>query len=63
MHDYQAHLAKLREDAAECATIRDLTMDKAKRELFDRLVVHLSALADHVALAMLRTKSPSKNSN
>jgi hypothetical protein len=63
MHDYQAHLAKLREDAAECAIIRDLATDKAKRELFDKLVVHLSALADHVAVAMLHTKSRPKNSN
>jgi hypothetical protein len=63
MHDYQAHLAKLREDAAECALIRDLATDKAKRELFDKLAVHLSALADHVALAILHAKLGSENSN
>jgi hypothetical protein len=63
MHDYRAQLEKLREDAAECALIRDLAKDKAKRELFDQLAVHLSALADHVALAILQAKPGSKNSN
>jgi hypothetical protein len=37
MKDYQAHLEKLRKDAAECALVRDLATDKAKREMFDRL--------------------------
>lgn len=53
MKDYQAHLEKLRTDAAECALIRDLATDKAKRELFDRLANHLTVLAEHVELAML----------
>jgi hypothetical protein len=35
--DYQARIEKLRKDAAECALIRDLATDKAKREMFDRL--------------------------
>ena len=29
MKDYQAHLEKLRKDAAECALVRDLATDKA----------------------------------
>src|SRR5258708_11078094 len=33
MQDYQTHLEKLRTDAAECALIRDLATDPAKREL------------------------------
>ncbi|OPY95567.1 hypothetical protein A5906_06105 [Bradyrhizobium sacchari] len=53
MKDYQAQLEKLRTDAAECALIRDLATDKAKRELFDRLADHLTVLAKHVELAML----------
>lgn len=53
MKDYQAQLEKLRRDAAECALIRDLATDKAKRELFDRLANHLTVLAEHVELAML----------
>lgn len=53
MKDYQAHLEKLRTDAAECALIRDLATDNAKRELFDRLANHLTVLAEHVELAML----------
>jgi hypothetical protein len=53
MKDYQAQLEKLRRDAAECALIRDLATDTAKRELFDRLAVHLESLANHVEQAML----------
>ena len=53
MHDYLAHLEKVRAHAAECALIRELAMDLAKREMFDRLSVHLSALADQVEQAML----------
>jgi hypothetical protein len=53
MQDYLTHLEKLRKDAAECALIRDLATDKAKREMFDRLATHLSVLADQVELAML----------
>jgi len=37
MKDYQTHVEKLRKDAAECALVRDLATDKAKREMFDRL--------------------------
>jgi hypothetical protein len=57
MKDYQAQLEKLRKDAAECALIRDLATDKAKRELFDRLCSHLTVLADQVKLAMMERKS------
>ena len=53
MQDYQTHLEKLRMNAAECALIRDLATDPAKRELFDRLAVHLASLADQVELAMV----------
>jgi hypothetical protein len=53
MKDYQAQLEKLRRDAAECALIRDLATDSAKRELFDRLAVHLESLANHVEQATL----------
>jgi hypothetical protein len=51
MKNYQAHLEKLRKDAAECALVRDLATDKAKRELFDRLARHLDQLADEVERA------------
>jgi len=56
MKDYQTHLEKLRADAAECALIRDLAMDPEKRELFDRLSVHLISLAAQVEQAMLQRK-------
>jgi len=52
MKDYQAHLEKLRKDAAQCALVRDLATDKAKREMFDRLARHLDQLADEVERAM-----------
>ena len=52
MKDYQSHLEKLRKDAAECALVRDLATDKAKREMFDRLARHLDELADQVERAM-----------
>ena len=52
MKDYQAHLEKLRKDAAECALVRDLATDKAKREMFDRLARHLDQPADEVERAM-----------
>jgi hypothetical protein len=56
--DYQASLEKLRIDAAECAMIRDLATDPAKREMFDRLAQHLNRLADEVQQAMARTSGP-----
>jgi hypothetical protein len=52
MEDYRTQLEKLRKDAAECALIRDLATDKAKRELFDKLADHLAVLADQVEAAM-----------
>lgn len=57
MKDYQGQLEKLRKDAAECALIRDLATDKAKREMFDRLASHLTVLADQVEIAMLERKT------
>jgi hypothetical protein len=57
--DYQTQLEKLRTDAAECALIRDLATDKAKREMFDRLASHLTVLADQVEMAMLERKKAS----
>ena len=57
MKDNQAHLEKLRKDAAECALVRDLATDKAKREIFDRLARHLDQLADEVERAMNARKT------
>ncbi|MET3840416.1 hypothetical protein [Bradyrhizobium sp. OAE829] len=53
MKDYQVHLEKLRTDAAECRLISDLATDPKKRELFDRLALHLTTLADQVEEAIL----------
>ena len=49
-------LEKLRTDAAECRLISDLATDPAKRDLFDRLALHLSTLADQVEEALLHWK-------
>jgi hypothetical protein len=57
MKDYLAQIEKLRREAAECALIRDLATDKAKREVFDRLASHLTVLADQVEMAMLERKT------
>ena len=53
MQDYQKQLEKLRTDAAECRLICDLATDPKKREIFDRLTLHLTSLADQVELAMI----------
>jgi hypothetical protein len=50
----QASLEKLRREAAEAALIRDLTTDKTKRDMFDRLHKHFNRLADEVKRAMRR---------
>ena len=52
MKDMQAHLEKLRADAAECALIRDLATDLEKRALFTRLAEHLATLASEVEAAI-----------
>ena len=57
MKDYLASIEKLRKDAAECALVRDLATDHAKREMFDRLSRHLDQLADEVERAMNAPKS------
>lgn len=60
MKDYEVQLEKLRKDAAECALIRDLATDPAKRALFDRLANHLTVLADQVEMAILERKNGAK---
>ncbi len=52
MKDMQAHLEKLRTDAAECQLISDLAADLQKRELFRRLAQHLGVLASEVERAI-----------
>ncbi|MCP1835713.1 hypothetical protein J2R76_004053 [Bradyrhizobium sp. USDA 4532] len=54
MQDMAARLEKLRKDAAECALIRDLATDPAKRELFKQLAEQYGALADAVEQTMNR---------
>jgi hypothetical protein len=49
MQDIQAHLEKLRQEAANCRRISDHATDKKKRELFSRLADHLNVLAGELA--------------
>lgn len=56
MRDMQAHLEKLRIDAADCAIISGLATDKGKRELFAKLSAHLTVLANEVERAMTAAK-------
>jgi hypothetical protein len=58
MKDMVAHLEKLRRDAAECELIRDLAIDKTKRELFDKLASHLKMLAGEVERAIAASCPP-----
>ena len=52
MKDMKDRLEKLQKDAAECALIRDLATDPAKRELFTRLAEHYRILATEVERAI-----------
>jgi hypothetical protein len=54
MQDMKAHLEKLRNDAAECALIRDLATEPEKRALFPRLAEHLGSLASEVEAAIAK---------
>ena len=57
MKDIEAHLEKVRANAAECALIRELATDPQKRALFTRLAEHFATLASEVeaAIATKRT--------
>jgi hypothetical protein len=57
MKDMLAHLEKLRTEAAECALIRDLAGEPAKRDLFARMAEHLLTLAAEVERAIAERKA------
>jgi hypothetical protein len=58
MKDMKAHLERLRVQMSECELIRDLTTDKEKRELFDKLAQHFKTLATELERAIAaRTSS------
>jgi hypothetical protein len=57
MKDMRAHLEKLRAQAAQCESIRDLATDETKRELFERLAQHHKVLAAHVEQAIAEARS------
>jgi hypothetical protein len=49
---------KLRDDAAECATVAVEATNRAKRELFLRLSQHLMSLAEEVEKAINSSIQP-----
>jgi hypothetical protein len=55
MEDMQAHLEKLRPDAAESALISNLATNQ-KRELFARPAEHLTVLASEVERAIRKER-------
>jgi hypothetical protein len=57
MTDMQAHLEKLRSKTAECEMIAMLATDKAKQELFAKLVEHYKVLASEVERAIKQKKA------
>ena len=52
MKDMEAHLEKLRAEAAECRLVSDLATNKEKRKLFSWLADHLNILAGEAAKAI-----------
>jgi hypothetical protein len=48
MRDMNAHLERLRDQAAECAIVSAEAQTKEKRELFARLCADLTDAADHI---------------
>ena len=60
MKDYHAHLEKLRTEASECRLICDFATDPAKREMFNKMAMHLTALADEVELALIQASKPKR---
>ena len=52
MKDLQAHLEKLRIEAADCEMIARLATDKIKQQLFIKLAEHYRVLAAEVERAM-----------
>ena len=53
----QAHLVKLREQAAEFSRIASRATDAAKQELFGRLAEHFLVLASEVEKAIAKVAS------
>jgi hypothetical protein len=56
MEDMQAHLEKLRPDAAESALISNLATNQEKRELFAPPAEHLTVLASEVERAIRKER-------
>ena len=52
MKDLKDHLEELRTEANDCALIGRLATDPKKRELFARLALHLSHMADEIERAL-----------
>lgn len=58
MKDMQAHIAKLRDQAAEAAMMSGEAQSKEKREFFANLNAHLTILADNAERALAGFPNP-----
>lgn len=54
-------LERIRQYAAECARVRDLTTDRATQKSFRRLAERLNAIADQIETARHEPKADSGN--
>jgi len=61
MKDMIARWEKLTADAAECAQISNLAVDKTKRTLFAQLAVQLTMLASELERAITASANGSAN--
>jgi hypothetical protein len=52
LEDMQTHLEQLQTQVADCELIRDLTTDRAERDLFQKFSEHFRVLATEVERAI-----------
>ena len=64
LDDMQTHLEQLQAQVADCELIRDLTTDRAERDLFTRFSEHFRVLAAEVERAIAaKTSTQSRRGN
>jgi hypothetical protein len=64
LEDMQTHLEQLQTQVADCELIRDLTTDRAERDLFARFSEHFRVLAAEVERAIAaKTSTQSRRGN
>ena len=64
LEDMQTHLEQLQAQVVDCELIRDLTTDRAERDLFTRFSAHFRVLAAEVERAIAaKTSARSRRGN